>query len=427
MIGSIVTYDGAAYVSGGQSLGVVPGTNPALWAPYLAQNPLAGQRLAPFTDYWYQLPQTAVICQNTVAGTQLCNIPLPYLSVTITDQTGYELRSGIDYQFQGPQWITLSAYTPPGSTISANMVVKVNPYNAVGINPENYIQVNLGPNETLAPNQVFIHTNEGTFTNPIVNSNGTLTVPVLLQPGDNMRWSVRINSGQYYASAKKWELNSFVLVNPTTITYAKPDANQGGKLVPVPTSWVMGADSSQLAGVMQTSAGQPLLDANGQVQYILPGLRCAIGDNVVVGDQCAIIVSPTRTETYEVFGSKENLTFTLQVKANDMQTSSDLAEMLKREMLVMRRANTEADGLTIFEISRNYVGQARDASATAPSYVNEVTVTASADWKVYVPLVTRLASLEINEVEVQNDFQGKLQMAPRMKALGAEAFIPAYV
>jgi len=408
------------------------------------------------------------------------------------------LRENLDYSFQGSQWIVLSPTSPPGATIYANMLVKLNPYYTVGTNPENILQVNMTPTETLAPNQVFIHTTHGNYTNPTVNSDGTLTLPQLLQPGDWMRWEVRIDSGQFQAVAKKWELNSLNVVDPTTIQWTKLDKE--GKPQPVPTKWVMAADQSELVGVSQASAGTPVPyngtpvpitattiyegtltvtaanayqpgdqvllggtaeeflngstvtvatstasqftaalarpnyvnnadtgTARGEPRLVFPGLRLAIGDNVVVGDQCAIIVSPTLTETYEVFGSKENLTFTLEIKANDMQTSSNLAEMIKQELLVMRRTNTEADGLTIFEVTRSFVGTARDNSATAPSYVNTVTVTASADWKVYVPLVTRLVSLEVNEVmTVQTDFQGQLQMAPRLEAFGAASFIPYY-
>jgi hypothetical protein len=420
--GAIVTYLGAAYIASLPSTAIAP-TDTQFWQPYIAYQPLAGQSLVPLADYWLQQPQSVVICQTTVSGTQLCEIPSPYLSVTFTDQSGYELRQGIDYNFQGPQWIQLSTYTPAGSTIYANMVVKVNPYNTIATNPENYLNVNLGPNETLAANQVFIHTPAGTFTNPIVNANGTLTIPTLLQPGDWLRWEVRIDSGVMNASAKKWEISNLLQTDPNTITWAKPDKE--GNLQPVPTKWVQDADPSSLAGVVQTSAGQPLL-VNGQQTSILPGLRLAIGDNVVVGDQAAIIVSPTLTETYEVFGSKENLSFSLEVRANDLQTASDLSEMIKREMLVTRRIDTEADGLTIFEITRGYIGQARDLSATAPGYVYTLQVTASADWKVYIPLVTRLVNLEITEVPVQTDFLGKLQMAPRMKAFGSEIFIPDY-
>jgi hypothetical protein len=423
--GTAVTYLGAAYLAAAPSTGVTPGTNPAAWSPYSAAVPLAGQSLTPLTDFWYQRTVSAVIVQRTVSGSQLANIPSPYISVTLTDQDGYDLRPGIDYVFQGPQWVNLSQYTPAGSTITANMVVKVNPVNAVGIMPENYLQVNLGPNETLAPGQVFINTPAGSFTNPIPQVNGSLLIPQLLQPGDFLRWEVRIDSGEVKASAKKWEINNLSQVDPNTITYARVD-EQGNVLAqPISASFVQNADPSELTNVVQTSAGQPLL-INGQQQPILPGLRLAIGDNVVVGDQCAIIVSPELTETYEVFGSKENLSFTLEVKANDLQTSSDLAEMIKRELLIMRRIDTEADGLTIFETNRSFTGQARDTSATAPTYVNTVTVSAAADWKVYIPLVTRLTHFEIAETLVETDFLGKLQMAPRMKAFGSEIFIPSY-
>lgn len=458
--------------------------------------PNTGQRLAPLTEYWYERPQSVSVASSTTGGNELISIPNPYISVSFTDQNGYELRQGIDYTFQGDQWITLSSLYPPGTTITANMIVKQNPYYTTGTMPENILQVNMTGTETLAPDQVFIHTPAGTFTNPIVNSDGTLTIPQLLTPGDWLRWEVRVNSGQQKAVAKKWELNSLTLVNPLSITYTKTGAN--GTTYPITAAQVATADDTELLGVKQTSAGVPqpfnstiapitatliydnvltvtanntfqagdmvLLGATkerflngsvvkvlasglsdtqftanftwdnyvnttdtgtawGQRKLILPGLRLAIGDNVVVGDQCAIIVSPTLTETYEVFGSKENLSFTLEVKANDMQTASDLSEMLKRELLIYSRTNTEADGLTIFEITRSFIGQARDLSATAPSYVFTVSVTASADWKVYVPLVTRLASLEIVGIPYAST---KLHLNPRLAAFGNMVFIPAY-
>ena len=424
-LGADVTFGGSAYIAAAFSAGVTPGTDLTVWSPYSLAVPLAGQSLTPLVDFWYERPESAVIVQSTVSGSQLAEIPSPYISVTLTDQSGYALRPGLDYVFQGPQWIVLSQYTPPGSTITANMVVKVDPVLAVGSMPENYLQVNLGPNETLAPGQVFISTPAGSFTNPTPQPDGSLLLPQLLQPGDCLRWEVRVDSGAMKSRAKKWEINNLTQVDPNTITYARVDAEGNVLPQPISASFVANADPSELQGVVQTSAGQPLL-VNGLQNPILPGLRLAIGDNVVVGDQCAIIVSPGLCETYEVFGSKENLSFTLEIKANDLQTSSDLAEMIKSQLLVMRREDTEADGITIFEVSRSFVGQARDTSGTAPSYINTVTVTAAADWKVYIPLVTRLTHFEIAETMVQTDFLGKLQMSPRMKAFGSEIFIPSY-
>jgi hypothetical protein len=261
----------------------------------------------------------------------------------------------------------------------------------------------------LASGQVSIQTTAGSFPNQTANSDGTITLPQLLQPGESCHWEVRISAPQVRARAKKWELNSFVIVDPNTIDYRQPPSVKGQ---PKPEP-------------VQFSAGRPLL-ANGEEQYFLPGLQVAIGDQVTVGDQVAIIVSPTITETYEVFGSKENISFTLEIKANDLQTASDLAELLKQQLLVLGRENTEADGLTIFEATRDFQGVQRDPSGTVPAYVYTVSVSAMADWKMFVPLVTRMVRYEITETSANPDFQGKLQMAKRVTALGATAFIPDY-
>jgi hypothetical protein len=380
--------------------------------------------LVPFTDYWYERKQTTVICQSTLGGSEIVSVPTPYISVKFFDQDGYELRQGIDYSFYGEGFIKLAQWTPAGSTISATAVVKLNPYLSLGTNPENIFNIGLLPGESLAPGEIFIHTTSGDFPGAGVGLDGTITLPMLLQPGEWARWEVRIQTPQVKAIAKKWELNSLTVVDPLTIKYARRDRQ--GVLQPVPAEALAQATPEQLAGVAQTSAGLPLLDASGKQQFVLPGLVLAIGDQVVVGDQVAIIVSPSLTETYEVFGSKENISFTLEIKANDLQTASDLAEMLKQQLLITRRENTEADGLTIFEATRDYQGQQRDPSATASSYVYTVSVSASADWKVYVPLVTRLVQFEISTTTSNPDFQGKLQMANRMTALGATQFIPSY-
>lgn len=420
-LGDVVTYQGAAFISISSNTNVLP-TTTAMWTPYNVGNPLAGTNLQPLTDYWYERTQSTVVCQSTLGGQEILTVPTN-LSVTFTDQDDYQLRSGIDFQYYDATHIQLAAWTPKGSTITANALVKLNPYTTAGTNPENILQFGLQPGEQLASGQVTVQTTSGDFPNIAVNADGTATLPQLLQPGEWARWAVRIETPQVKAKGLKWELNSLTIVDPNTITYAKP--NKDGQLMPVETKWVQSADPTQLKDVVQTSAGKPLL-TNGQQTYVLPGLHLAIGDQVIIGDQVAILVSPTLTETYEVFGSKENLNFTLEVKANDLATASELSEMLKQQLLIMRRENTEADGLTIFEATRDYQGQARDPSATAPSYIFTVNISASADWKVFVPLYTRLVNFEITTTEANPDFQGKLQMTNRMTAFGATQFITSY-
>jgi hypothetical protein len=387
-----------------------------------------GTALLPNTDYWYERPVTELICQSTTGGSEVLGISGEYVSATFTDQNGYQLRPNIDFRYYGsPQYIQLSPQSPPGSTITANLIAKLNPYTTSPVNSENIINIGMLPSQSLAENQVFIHTTQGNFTNPTVNSDGTITLPVLLQPGDTYRYDIRFNAGVFKAVAKKWEINSLVIVDPLTITYAKPDPNQQGAWSPVSAEWVEAADPSQRVGVVQTSAGKPLLDISGNRSYIFPGLWLAFGDMAVVNDQAAVIISPSLTETYQVYGSKENLTFTLEIKSNDLQTSSDLAEMIKQHLLITSRKNVEADGLTIFEATRDYVGESRDPSGTATNYIVNLTVTASADWKVYKPLVTRLVSFEIVNKPTAGNWAGNLQATPRAEAFGATMFIPSYV
>ena len=410
--GATVTYAATVWKAAISNVGQLPGPD-TVWIPYAAlspdiPNPLAGQTLVPLADYWYERQQTVTICQKTLGGSELVSIPAN-LGFTITDQDGYVLRPNLDYTMYGSNFIQLAAWSPSGSVLYCNAVTKLNPMVTSGTNPENILRIGLQPDEILAPGQAFIHTTAGDFTGLTAESDGTIILSQLLQPGEYCHWEVRIETPQVKASAKKWELNSLIVVDPNTIQFKQPPAAQGE---PQPAS-------------VQVSAGSPLL-ANGQQRYFLPGLVLAVGDQVIVGDQAAIVVSPTLTETYEVFGSKENISFTLEVKSNDLQTSSDLSEMLKQQLLILGRENCEADGLTVFEATRDFQGAARDPSATAPSYIYTVGVTASADWKVYVPLITRLVRYEITNTPSNPGFQGKLQMASRLKALGAAQFIPNY-
>jgi hypothetical protein len=409
-VGAVVTLGSAVWIATNSTTNInqTPVANSNHWAPYAAFNPSAGQNLVPGVDFWYEQIRQTNICLKTLGGVELIGIP-PNIAFTVTDQDGYVLRRGTDYTMYGNDFIQLASFSPAGSTLYCNAVMKVDPTTTSGTNPENILQVGLQDNETLASGQVFLHTTAGNFPSTPANIDGTITIPQLLQPGEWCRWEARIEVPQVKARGKKWELNSFVIVDPHSIEFKQPPTEQG-QSPPAP---------------VQVSAGTPLL-VDGQPQYFLPGLHVAIGDQVIVGDQAAVIVSPSITETYEVFGSKENLNFTLEVKSNDLQTSSDLAEMLKQQLLIMGRENAEADGLTVFEATRDFQGTQRDPSATAPSYIYTVSISASADWKVFVPLITRMVKFEIIDTIGNSDFQGKLQMANRLTALGASQFIPSY-
>ena len=272
-----------------------------------------GQTLVPNVDYWIVRQMSKVICQSTAGGQEIISVPTQAVNLVFEDQTGYRLRKNIDFTyFNGNAFIQVSAATPAGSTLYAVGLYEQDPTGPyASVAPENYLNIVLQPGESVTPGQVMVQTSAGDFTSVIELPDSSLVFPVLLGPGQYARWEARINS-------------------------TLPDANG----IPQP----------------QVKRVALKMDMN---KNIVPGLWLAIGDLVVPDDQVAIIVSPTFTETYQVYGSKENLSFVLEIKSNDLTSASEISEMVKHWLLVYGRTNMEADGITIFECSRTQRGEQR--------------------------------------------------------------------
>lgn len=325
--------------------------------------------LTPLTQYWVDQTQSQVIIESTVFGTQTAQVPSNYDTVTLVDQDGFTLRNGIDYIFTSATTVTLSGWTPAGGTITAVGTVKADPSIAGNcLNPENTLDFTLAPGETLVADQVSVCTQAGDDQPVTVSTTGVVTLDTPLPPGGWCRYNIRTLVGFSRVTAKKIALNT----------------------------------------------------------GLVPGMSIAIGDSVTVGDQCALIVSPQVCQTYEVYGSKDNVNFTIDVKANDPSTASELAELLKQELLINRRARIEADGISILEASRAPVVNQRDRSATATGWVSTLGVSCLADWRVFKPLVTRVQSVDITTSPTTQGYPGKPSLAPRMFAIGAIGFLPDY-
>ena len=333
--------------------------------------------LVPNVDYWVQARQSQVVASNTPVGTQAVQIPAQFTSLSLMDQDGYCLTPGKDYKFQpnfNPDGTfnggmsQLSAWTGYGTTITAVGDVRLDPTVPGNLmNPENTFGFTVLPTETLVKDQVFVSTQEADHIPVTVNADGTVTLPAPLPPGGWCRWEARVLVGQTVVKAQKNKVNT----------------------------------------------------------NIIPGLRIAIGDVCVPGDQCAIVVSPVVTETYEVYGSKPGVTFTLDVKANDPTTADEISKMILQELLVKRRINLEVDGLTIYEASSQFSAAQRDDSGTAPTYKVSLSVTGAADWRIYMPLVTRVVGFSIS-TEPYIQYPGKMSIKPRYASHAAHGFLPDY-
>jgi hypothetical protein len=334
--------------------------------------------LVPNVDFWYVRQTSCILAQSTIGGNQIVTLPMSNFSkFSIIDQDGYELRNNIDFQFVSPSLIQLSQWAPIGSTLTGTFTAPADPIITPVVASENLLPVPLlSADESVAVGQVVLRSSFGpvyTATNLVVAGDGSVWLKNLLQPGEKIIWEVRIDSGQSSVVAKK-------------------------------------------------------LSAN---KNIIDGLTIGIGDMVNVGDQCAIMVSPNLTETYEVYGSKENVSFEIRVKANDRLTASDISSMIRSHLLVQGRQNMEANGLTIFEISRASMTEQKDLSGVTPSTTFTLNVLAAADWEYYLPLITRIGyfNIKISYGEVDSlstDFPGKPVIMPRLTTLGAAQFVPYY-
>ena len=327
--------------------------------------------LTPMVDFWYERELTSTILLSATGGEQLITLPInDYVSLSILDQDDYELREGLDFYKVGNS-IQISPWTPEGATLTGYFVIKVDPSTTLAASPENQVSVSLVPGNSPAPGQTILYSSltNRSSSSDFVTIDGITWLTSLLVTGERYYWESRIDLGQAQLPAKKMEVNT----------------------------------------------------------SLIEGLSIAIGDQVTVGDQCAILVSPKPSEVYEIYGAKENITFTIEIKANDRLTASEVAEMIKGALLVRERNNMEANGLTIFEISRESNYDSRDNSGTAPTTTHILSVSAAADWELYIPLVTRISQFDTDITDTpQTDFPGKLTLPPRLAALGNQQFLPNY-
>lgn len=342
---------------------------------YTTEQPIRLQtpsgELTPGTQYWYDAITQHVLTEATVTGLQDIDIPHTGLQA-ISDQNGFVLRDGIDYKWVAADRIRLGLSTPPGYKLTGTFIEKVNPTDSIVMSSENCLNFSVGPEEALTEGQVSIRSTDGsiyTETDLTIAGDGSVWFNALIDKGEVRTGEVRVSAGQSTVTAKK------LAQNP----------------------------------------------------HIIPGLMVGIGDEVEVGDQVAILVSPDVTETYEVYGSKENVSFTINIRANDRLTASEIATSIRSTLLIKNRFNMESNGLTIFEISKSSAVEQKGQSGVATTTTYSLAATAAADWEMYVPLTTRIGYIDI---EVQSapalSWPNNPEILPRMSMMGRNQFVLNY-
>lgn len=193
----------------------------------------------------------------------------------------------------------------------------------------------------------------------------------------------------------------------------------GYTTTPCSSTTVFPIQAGQTWAVQTDSSNNPL--------PAIPGVLLSVGDRVVVGDSVAVIISPSISETYYVYGSKDSVSFVIDCKSNSYEHASAISELLQQALLISRRDYMEADGVAIMEAARSNTSGQRDPSGTAATYTWSLACSALCDWKVFIPLVTRIASLEVSYTLQNSDNWPSVAVPPVTLSGFLTAFAPDYV
>jgi hypothetical protein len=330
-----------------------------------------GLDLVPVVDYWVETSESILITNDTTAGTQVLPIPdSNYISFDVIDQDQYTLRRDLDYKVAGSN-IILSNWTPAHQTLTMVGRFRRNPMVVGFVSAENLIDFRI-ENGAIVKEQFSAIATAGNykFSDLTQGQDKNWYLTNLLIPGDNLVWECRVDMGQTVLKGLKNALN----------------------------------------------------------MYLIPGVAIVIGDKTVVGDQLAMLVNPTVCETYEIYGSKENIKFDIDIRTNDMRTSSEIAGLVKEYLLVSGRDRMETCGLTIYEVSRSTTSDSKEGGAGLLStQIVTLSVSAAADWEIKRPLITRLDNIDTTTVAVDLAYPGKkVTINPIGTSYGSSGFLPSY-
>jgi hypothetical protein len=321
-----------------------------------------GGALAPGVDWWLERTVTLPLGVTTGAAQYFLR-PDGLADLQVLDGNGQVLIHGINWNFTGDGRIRLQPGALAGQTYSARGLMRVDPRSNPLVHPENCLPITLATGETLTPGSVHYQLPAGSFVyaDTVTDSGGNIYSKYLLTPGDDLSWEAYTATPQVYVNASKMAMSA----------------------------------------------------------EVIPGLNLAFGDMAEAGDQCSILVNPEDSETYHIYGGKDSLSFDLSIKTNDLNTSSELANLARSYLLVKGRNRMEAAGITIHAASYAYAGEQRDASGTAVSHSVVLNVIAQADWEHYEPIISGVAAIDLDLVVTEG------KASPLTKA-GRTQFISSY-
>lgn len=123
----------------------------------------------------------------------------------------------------------------------------------------------------------------------------------------------------------------------------------------------------------------------------IPGVVIAFGKRARKGDKVAIVVYDDRRDTAEAYGGKFEVSFDLDIFAQDPTQAEEISDFLIMGLL-MKQATLASEGIELIEMAPGGESdEPQDENADISSYTVPVSLQLRADWEIHVPLALTLS------------------------------------
>lgn len=137
----------------------------------------------------------------------------------------------------------------------------------------------------------------------------------------------------------------------------------------------------------------------------LPGIILAFGKRAKKGDKVAVVVYPDRVDTAQVFGGKTELSFDIDVIAQDPTQMEEIADHAMISLWGEKKPALEFEGIEILDVSiGGEAEEMQDETAEIFFYTASMTVQLRADWEIYVPLPLTISNVTPAPTAVTTDY-----------------------
>jgi len=127
----------------------------------------------------------------------------------------------------------------------------------------------------------------------------------------------------------------------------------------------------------------------------LPGVVLAFGKRAVKGDKVAIVVYPDRVDAANAYGGKFELTFELNVIAQDSIQREEITDFMIMSLWGVKKPLLEFEGIEIVDISMGgEVEETYDEVADLMYYNTTCSIQLRADWEIHIPLPLTISRVQ---------------------------------